>query len=39
MKEDIFVMLQFHEMIYQMETESSLWNLLTWITKCLISNN
>ena len=28
MKEDIFVMLQFHVIIHQMETESSLWNLL-----------
>ena len=29
MKEDIFVMLQFHVIIHEMETESSLWNLLT----------
>ena len=29
MKDNIFVMMQFHVIIYQMETESSLWNLLT----------
>ena len=39
MKEDIFELLWFHVIIHQMETESSLWKLLTWITKCLTGIN